>query len=218
VKGNGTGAFTPVQSGTDIKTINGVSLLGSGDISLESGNTQIYTNGVNSWVCPAGVTKIKVTVVGGGGTGSTSDNYSNLGGYGAGTAIKFNLTVVPSTTYTATVGAAAVVASTLNASPISGGNSSFSGGVISTITANGGGTSAGGTASGGDINAQGGAAAFGNTGLSQPGLGGSSLLSNPTLGAANGYGGGAGGRVVTSGNIATSSSFTATGGIVIIEW
>jgi hypothetical protein len=218
VKGNGTGAFTPVQSGTDIKTINGLSLLGSGDISLESGNTQIYTSGVNSWVCPDGVTKVRVTVVGGGGTGATSDNYSNLGGYGAGTAIKFNLTVVPGTTYTATAGAAAAVRSTINGSGNSGGNSSFSGGAIATITAGGGLTESGGSASGGDLNMRGGSPSHGNTGLAQEGLGGSSFLSNPTLGAANGYGGGAGGRYVTSGNIAASSSFTATSGIVIIEW
>lgn len=44
VKGNGTGAFTTAVSGTDFKTINSNSILGSGNISIATGLTSVTIN------------------------------------------------------------------------------------------------------------------------------------------------------------------------------
>ena len=58
-------------SGTNIKTINSASILGSGDLGIATGfsHMDVLTSGT-TWTCPAGVAKIKLTLVSGGsGTG-----------------------------------------------------------------------------------------------------------------------------------------------------
>lgn len=90
----------------------------------------LYTSGTNTWTCPTGVTKIKVTVIGGGGGGAFWSNIDAYGG-GAGGAGCNYYTVTPGTGYTVTVGAGG------NGSSGAGGNggtSSFS----SLISATGG--------------------------------------------------------------------------------
>jgi hypothetical protein len=47
VKGNGTGAMSAAVSGTDIKTVNGTSLLGSGDVTV-GGGSWIYLSTVTA--------------------------------------------------------------------------------------------------------------------------------------------------------------------------
>jgi len=54
LKGDGTGNISAAISGTDIKTINNASILGTGDIALEpaiaAGSAGYYWDGTKSWV------------------------------------------------------------------------------------------------------------------------------------------------------------------------
>ena len=119
LKTNGTVAtWEPIVSG-----------INAADVFVSSGN----------WTCPAGVTKVLATVVGGGGggrgsTSGTSGNSGGSGGYGTGV-----LTVTPGTVYTVTVGAGGN-GGAVNTAGSAGGTSTFS-----TISATGG---AGGTSTG----------------------------------------------------------------------
>ena len=109
--------------GTDATWEPIVSGINAADVFASSGN----------WTCPAGVTKVLATVIGGGGGGS--HDYGNLigrdggpGGYGVGV-----LTVVPGTTYTVTIGGGGTGGVNPNLAT-AGGTSTFS-----TISASGGG-------------------------------------------------------------------------------
>ena len=118
--------------GTDATWEPIVSGINAADVFVSSGN----------WTCPAGVQKVLVTVIGGGGGGeaniiNTRAGYSGgVGGYGVGI-----LTVTPGTSYTVTVGAGGAGGSTTGADGAAGGTSTFE-----TISATGG---AGGTTSNG---------------------------------------------------------------------
>lgn len=132
----------------------------------------LTTVAANSWSPPYDCTAT-VTVTGGGGSGGYKDGGAfdgALAGAAAGTAIKFNLALSAAVTYTATVGAGGT-APGAPGTGASGGNSSFSGSGITTLTANGGAggarissgaaisdnnAAAGGTATGGDLNLRGG--------------------------------------------------------------
>jgi hypothetical protein len=73
-----------------------------------------------TWVCPAGVTRVRAIVVGGGGGSNiNSGNRGNSGGVAVGI-----FTVVPGTSYAITVGAGSA-GSTSNVNVGSGGTSSF---------------------------------------------------------------------------------------------
>ena len=118
LKTNGTVAtWEPIVSG-----------INAADVFASSGN----------WTCPAGVTKVLVTVIGGGGggqankpTGGTGFAGKNggCGGYGVGV-----LTVTPGTVYTVTVGSGGTGGSGSAAVGTAGGTSTFE-----TISATGGG-------------------------------------------------------------------------------
>jgi hypothetical protein len=70
---------------------------------------QIFTTpGSSTWVAPPGVTSVSVVCVGGGGASGNGANYFGAGGAGGGLAYKNNITVVPGTPYTVTVGAGGV--------------------------------------------------------------------------------------------------------------
>ena len=91
----------------------------------------VFTSSGN-WTCPAGVTKVLATVVGGGGGGRGSSSTvqgqtGGAGGYGIGI-----VTVTPGTVYTVTVGGGGN-GGAVNAVGIAGGTSTFS-----TISATGG--------------------------------------------------------------------------------
>ena len=92
-----------------------------------------------TWTCPAGVTRAKVTVVGGGASCTVLAASQGLGGAGGGATIAW-VTVVPGTAYTCTVGAGGAAPSAGNTNNNGGGNSEFSGGAI-TLQASGGGFS-----------------------------------------------------------------------------
>ena len=156
-------------------TITGSAIAFEGTLPSQTGNSGEYlttdgtvaswgsiVSGINAanvfassgnWTCPAGVQKVLVSVIGGGGGGEgnqESNPGSNVparggvsggyGGYGVGI-----LTVTPGTTYTVTVGAGGVGgAGGSNANGTAGGTSTFE-----TISATGGaGGAFGGAASG----------------------------------------------------------------------
>lgn len=89
----------------------------------------------DTWVCPAGVTSVKVECWGGGGNGGTRSTTGSGGGGGGGAYAKKNaLTVSPGTSYTVNVGSA-------------GGDSWFS--TSATVLAKGGASVANNTTTGG---------------------------------------------------------------------
>ena len=135
-------------------TITGSAIAFEGTLPSQSGNSGEYlkTNGTTAtwepivyginganvfassgnWTCPAGVTKVLATVVGGGGGGRGSSSTvqgqtGGSGGYGIGI-----VTVTPGTVYTVTVGAGGN-GGAVNTVGIAGGTSTFS-----TISATGG--------------------------------------------------------------------------------
>lgn len=125
---------------------------------------EFTVGGTYTWVCPADVYTVAVTVRGAGGGAGGGDGGGTAGGGGGagGYAKKIGYSVAPGTAYSLTVGAAGT-GGALNNSGTAGGNSDFnaaitanggSGGVHGGSTGNGG---AGGTASGGDVNTTGGA-------------------------------------------------------------
>lgn len=111
-------------------------------------------SGASGFTVPAGVTAVKVTVIGGGGGGGSASNNSSAGGGGGGggMAVKWVTGLTPGDQITVTVGAGGSAAS-------AGGTSSFaaycsatggSGGTSNVTGSSGGG--AGGAGSGGDLN------------------------------------------------------------------
>jgi len=213
--GNTTGntlAKATITAGTGISVTNG-----SGAITIAStggggfANMDVFTS-TGTWTNPGSVTKVKVTVVGGGGGGGTGP----AGGGGAGgTAIE--VVTIPTSPVAVTIGGGGGANAT-------GGTSSFSsycsatGGAANGSPNQVGGTGGGG--SGGQLNIKGQA---GNPGivLNLGGSGGSSFMGGggkgvPGAGGGPGgaYGGGAGGNGAASG--AGGSSGGA--GVVIVEY
>lgn len=128
-------------SGTSIKTINSVSLLGSGDIEVAGGGVSpdsiVELTSGTSWTCPAGVTKVRLSMVGGGGGGGKSGatTFAYCGGGGGGGVIAV-FSVSPSTSYTYAIGGAGTGATVTGAGG-AGGTSSFTANAI-TYNATGG--------------------------------------------------------------------------------
>lgn len=180
IRNSGSGYVTlPTADGAALRLIPGatVDLLCNGTtfnlVQVNENRPRVTvvltTLGANSWSPPYDCTAT-VTVTGGGGGGITkltAFDGSTCASAG-GTAIKFNLSLLASVTYTATVGAGGAASATQTGN--NGVASSFSGSGITTLTGNPGqaafhiasGTGAapvliaGGTATGGDINLSGG--------------------------------------------------------------
>lgn len=167
----GTKTFTNGITFNDatVQTTAAVTVAGSG------GNLQVFTSGTTTWTTPAGVTKVRVTVVGGGGGGgsATTNGRSGGGGGGAGCGIG-SFTVVPGTGYSVVVGSG-------GAATASGGSSSF-GGVI---------TATGGGAGGSNLLSGGGGAAGSCSGgsINFSGVVGADAVSTACTGVAGGAGG-----------------------------
>ena len=215
--GNGTSALQTVAPGTNgfVLTSNGSSWV-SAAISVGSAATVFASSG--TFTIPAGITKVKMTVVGGGGTGSSAvGSQGGVGGSGGGAAIKWLSGLTPGNTLTVTVGGAA-------------GTSSVASGTqtITTVSATGGDGNyqPGGLGSNGDLNIRGNPGGMGSYASSSTsgygGGGGSSILGGGgapgTGGAGNGqpggaYGGGGGGGGQSSGSGGTGAS-----GVVLFEY
>jgi hypothetical protein len=215
--GNGTGfTRTTLTQGTGISITNGagsITISSSGGVGITA---TVYTS-TTTFTIPAGVTKLKVTVVGGGGNGGVNGSVGGGGGGGGGTAIVWLTGLTPGNTLVATVGGV-------------GGTSSIASGtqVITTASATGGGAGGsngsggtGGAGSGGTININGGygglAASVSGTGTFS-GYGGASFFAGEVVNVANagtgisaiGRGGGGAGGVSTGG--------AGLGGVVVIEY
>jgi hypothetical protein len=230
--GNGTSAVQVVAPGTsgNVLTSNGttwVSGAGAG------GNGQVFTAS-GTFTIPTGITRVKVTVVGGGGGGAggyadpcgCNPDYDGGGGGGGGAAIKWLTNLTPGNTLTVTRGAGGGGGAGGSGLPsgATGGTSSVSSGTqtITTISATGGvggsatgGGGAGGAGSNGDANPSGGG---GNIGSSNTGgIGGSSVLGGAgasNSGAGGLYGGGGGGGRQTG----SAAGGAGANGVIIFEW
>jgi hypothetical protein len=187
--------------------------------TLPSSNTTAFTYssgwgsatysipGTYSWVAPAGVTRVSVVAIGGGGKGSfvcSPTSYTSGGGGGGGLGYKNNIAVNPGCSYTVVVGRGGAGANGcclsqdsyfINTSTVKGGAGSCGNRTNSraapggTYTGDGGGNGgAGGQASGNYASGGGGAGGYSGTG----GAGGKAGLTGPYCGAA-GSGGAAGG-------------------------
>jgi hypothetical protein len=213
VLGNGTSAVQFVAPGTsgNVLRSNGTTWTSAAVSAGGFSNLVVFTAS-GSWTVPAGITKAKVTVTGGGGgvTGAVNGSASGAAG---GTAIK--IVSLSGSSATITIGAG-------GASGTDGGNSTF---VYSatTVTGNGGvgsaaGTFLGGSASGGDINDPGGdggsSHASGFAGVN----GGASFWGSGGRGSGNGQG--AGGRAFGSGAGNCGNTFNSSGaaGVIVIEY
>lgn len=220
-----TGTLTlPTTTGT-------VALYGNAGVSSMS----VFTASNASWAIPAGVSRLKVTVVGAGGNGSTGYNFGSTacsggGGGGGGTAIQVYTGLTPGATLNVTVGTTANATSSV----ASGTQTIVTVQATGGASANTGGTSPvagdGGVGSGGLLNIKGNP---GNPGLFQTvnatlaigGSGGGSTFGGggvcPTttyVGSAGGnYGsGGAGGGAIVGSSGYAGGAFAP--GVVIIEY
>lgn len=194
-------------------------------------NMQVFESS-GTFTVPAGVTKVKVTVVGGGGNGGGSGNTATNvgrtggGGGGGGAAIEIISGLTPSGTVAVTVGGA-------------GGTSSFgaycsaTGGATGQTGFSGAKGGAGGVGSGGQLNIKGNAGSGGVAGLTTTsgavaaGSGGSSILGGGAVpmnwgadGSASGSAGGAygGGGSGGTGNGSSTSGGAGAAGVVIVEY
>jgi hypothetical protein len=176
----------------------------------------VLTTGTSAtWTIPAGITKVRVTVVGGGGNGAGS---AGGGGGGGGAAIKILTGLTPGNTLLYTVGGAGAT------SQVASGTQT-----ITTISATGGsaGTSgaaggAGGIGSNGDLNFAGGGGGSGvNTSLDEPrvgGHGGDSFFGGGGYGTQN-VGSGVAGRAYGGGGSGSyTSGSSGAAGVVIFEY
>ena len=224
-----TGTLTlPTTTGT-------VALYGNAGVS----SATVLTASNSAWAIPAGVSRLKVTVVGSGGNGSAGNNWagsaanSGGGGGGGGTAIQVFTGLTPGATLNVTVGTTAGATSsvasgsqTITTVQATGGASGSAGSSTS-----GGAGGDGGLGSGGLLNIKGNpgnpgtlatvtsVTVFGGSG------GGSSLggggycpapvSSGATNGGNYGGGGGGGGAIVTTGGY-SGGAFAP--GVVIIEY
>ncbi len=208
--------------------------IGAGGLAGLTPKFQQFTSS-GTFTIPAGVTAVKVTVVGGGGAGGgggATTSAAGCGGNSGGASIKWLSGLTPGNTLAVTIGAGG--AGNSNANGNSGGNSTVASGTqtITTITGSGGagGTGPGGVGanptagSGGDMNFAGNAGTLAPVSSAIAGNGGGSIFGGSGLGAFNaangnagtspGAGGGGGGANAGSN---TTGGAGATG-IVIFEW
>lgn len=184
---NGDPAAVATGSSGEVLTSNGAGTAPTFQATSAGGglqSMQVFTAG-GTWTKPAGITKVKVTVVGGGGGSGGSNNVdAGYGGGAGGAAIKFfDVSATSSETITIGVGG---TAGTTTGNGGNGGTSSFgafcsaTGGIGGPASPSAGAMPAGslgGIGSGGDINVRGAPGQAANPGdSSMGGMGGSSIL------------------------------------------
>lgn len=196
-----------------------LSTSGAGSLSWVSAsaggfsNMQVFTAS-GTFTVPAGITKVKATVVGGGGGGGAGngDAPSNGGG-GGGTAIEIISALTPASNVSVTIGAGGAS----GGGPASGGTGGTGGtssfGAYCSATGGGGsnvgGYGFGGLGSGGNLNIRGSSGNFGSSG-GAGGIGGGSTLGGNGSSSVYG-GGGAGGGNSDAGSVGGV-------GVVIVEY
>lgn len=231
-----TGAFQSIASvGTtgQVLTSNGAGALPTFQNAAAGGggfsNMQVFESS-GTFTVPAGITKVKVTVVGGGGGGSSVATQVDTGGGGGGAAIEIISGLTPGGTVSVTVGGGGAVNT-------SGGTSSFGAFCSATGGKHGNNPLAtdttvgqGGLGSGGNLNIRGdngemaklGEVSFDPAGGSlSGGNGGSSILGGggrggPTYNFSAGAGGAYGGGGGQAGGIGSAAAGAA--GVVIVEY
>jgi hypothetical protein len=217
VANGGTGASTLTSNnvilGNGVAAVQFVAPGSSGNVLASNGttwastapsgvpNVQVFTSS-GTFTVPAGITRAKVTVVGGGGSGAAG---AGGGGGGGGTAIEIVTGLTPAGTVTVTVGGVAGTSSF-------GAYCSATGGATVASIVGG----AGGVGSGGDINLSGSGGGGGGTtgGFSVYGTGGSSSLGGGGYGGVNTAGGNGG----NYGGGGAGGGGTGAGGVVIVEY
>jgi hypothetical protein len=152
--GSGDVAVQPtLVSGTNIKTINSTTLLGSGDIAISGGVARVevlaFTAASSTWTKDANLLFVVVEVIGGGG-GADEDSTTGVCGGSGGYSRKYIAAATLGATETVTRGAAGNTASTST----DGGTSSFGTHCSATGGGKGSATVPGnaGAGSGGDVN------------------------------------------------------------------
>ena len=250
------GIATSVPSGSiQIATVlvpSGNATVATGNISNIAGSTaspfwptipQLATRDSNllvissstTFTVPAGISRIRVRMVGGGGGGGGTGTVNTGGGSGGGGGYAESiLSVIPGQVYNVTIGAAGVGTA---GSGTAGGTSSFSGNGITAISATGGAAGSansltpaggsGGSASGGTLLIAGQAGSDGGTTIGTGGPGGSSggiaggggragsVSGLPGQGAG---GGGGGGYLVSGATQASATGANGAAGVVIITY
>lgn len=197
--------------------------------SLRPGfSTMLVYTASSGWTAPAGVTKVKLRMVGGGGSGASSASGSNPGGGGGGGAyVETVVTVTPGTTYTVTVGAGGSNNSAGTASSFAGqtAGGGSAGGAGTSSAPGAGGAGGSGSITGAGIVVPGGAGSFGiyySSSCVEGGNGGGTPFASPVraigtpgtaLAASPGllYGGGSTGCTGTG-------YANGGGGVVILEY
>ena len=202
ILGNGVAAVQFVAPGSsgNVLASNGTTWA-STTIQTGFSNVQVFTSS-GTFTVPAGITRAKVTVVGGGGSGAAG---VGGGGGGGGTAIEIVTGLTPAGTVTVTVGGVAGTSSF-------GAYCSATGGATVASIVGG----AGGVGSGGDINLSGSGGGGGGTtgGFSIYGTGGSSSLGGGGYGGVNSAGGSGG----NYGGGGAGGGGVGAGGVVIVEY
>lgn len=184
---NGDPAAVATGSSGEVLTSNGAGAAPTFQATSAGGglqSMQVFTSG-GTWTKPAGVTKIKVTLVGGGGGGSGTDGIDAGFGGGAGGAAIELIDVSATSSETVTIGAGGT-AGTSTGNGGTGGTSSFgafcsatggAGGVASSTEGANPAGALGGLGTGGNINIRGGPGQSAvPTTSSMGGMGGSSIL------------------------------------------
>jgi hypothetical protein len=165
-----------------------------------------FNSGSGNWVCPAGVTSVKVEVWGAGGAGGgyTSAGGGGGGGGGGEYAAEPAIAVTPGNSYAYTVGAGGTAVAGGNGG--NGGDTDFGGGLVGGFGGDGGavngfgGSGAAGGGSTADFNGgSGGTQAFTGGGGGGGGSGGYSADGNDGADAVSATKGGAGAAAVTGG-------------------
>lgn len=179
--GNGVGTYTG-QGGRFVQVNNAETGL---QFSIPS-NIQIFKSS-GTFVCPAGITTVYISMVGGGSGGCGSGVSHAPGGAGGGFLLNHPFTVIPGNSYTVTIGG--------------GGNASNSGN-----------SSPGGTTSFDALNAPGGNAATGSSAVTGAAGGGGLNASNASVGTFCEQGG-SGGNDAGTGGAGGSTPFGVGGAI-----
>lgn len=179
--GNGIGTY--VGNGGKFVQVNN----GENGLQFANPTTQIIFTSSGTFVCPAGITKVYLSMVGGGASGNSVSG-SSTGGGGGQSCVDHPFAVTPGNSYSVTIGAGGA-AITGSSGHNDGGNTSFDALSVSGAT--------GATGGGAPLNAN--AATPGGFGV--PG-------GNGAIGSA----GGGGGTLFGAGNGGTGTSNTGAGG------